>query len=118
LDFILADSSLLIGFDNAFVLTYFIETQKAATCLIAPFNISALSISPDQDVILVVSSQESLLLFDSQFHEITQVQDLYEAYDQPIEMVNVGWGSKTTQFHGSEGKEAAKITDEVKKNFI
>lgn len=23
--------------------------------------------------------------------------------------MNVGWGSKETQFHGSEGKEAAKI---------
>ena len=24
------------------------------------------------------------------------------------EFVNVGWGKKETQFHGSEGKEAAK----------
>ena len=28
--------------------------------------------------------------------------------------MNVGWGSKETQFHGSEGKEAAK----VKKNDV
>ena len=23
--------------------------------------------------------------------------------------MNVGWGSKETQFHGSEGKDAAKV---------
>ena len=27
--------------------------------------------------------------------------------------VNVGWGKKETQFHGSLGKEAAKIKSEV-----
>ena len=27
--------------------------------------------------------------------------------------VNVGWGSKETQFHGSEGKEAAKAREYV-----
>ena len=29
--------------------------------------------------------------------------------------VNVGWGKKETQFHGSLGKEAAKINKEVNK---
>ena len=31
----------------------------------------------------------------------------------PVEFVQVGWGKKETQFHGSEGKQAAQIKPDV-----
>ena len=32
--------------------------------------------------------------------------------------VTVGWGKKETQFHGSEGKEAAKRKVEVSETYL
>lgn len=32
--------------------------------------------------------------------------------------VNVGWGSKETQFHGSMGKDAARMKDKVVNNCL
>ena len=40
---------------------------------------------------------------------------MFYCLDAPV---NVGWGKKETQFHGSLGKEAAKIKNEVPYQYI
>lgn len=44
-------------------------------------------------------------------HEVTNVLDDSAFGDQ--EFITVGWGKKETQFHGSEGKQAAKQKNEI-----
>ncbi|KAI3622987.1 ELP1 [Malassezia furfur] len=67
--------------------------------------------SPDEDVLVLVTAPgptapAQLLLMTRDFdilHEAPLATDEF-GEDAPV---NVGWGSKATQFHGSEGKQAA-----------
>lgn len=69
-------------------------------------GIAAAKWSPDEELLVIVTKADSLLLMTRSFDMISETSlatdDLGE--DQ---QVNVGWGKKETQFHGSEGKAAA-----------
>lgn len=68
----------------------------------------ALGCSPDQDLLLLVTGHSSfILMLTSTFEPLTE-QNLCPQEFGEQSLVNVGWGSKSTQFHGSEGKQAAK----------
>ena len=43
---------------------------------------------------------------------------MFYIYNISAEFVQVGWGKKETQFHGSEGKSAATKKTEVQTNYI
>ncbi|XP_046559311.1 LOW QUALITY PROTEIN: putative elongator complex protein 1 [Haliotis rubra] len=63
--------------------------------------------SPDLEVLVLATGDETLIMMTREFDPITEVsqhpQDTGEAA-----LVDVGWGKKETQFHGSEGKAAAQ----------
>jgi elongator complex protein 1 len=63
--------------------------------------------SPDQQILVAVTAMKVLLLSTSNDYEpIAETQlDSNDFGEQ--QFVNVGWGSKATQFHGSLGKKAA-----------
>lgn len=42
---------------------------------------------------------------------------VHGAVSSSAEFINVGWGKKETQFHGMEGKEAAKVKVKVGSAF-
>jgi elongator complex protein 1 len=69
--------------------------------------IHVLQLSPDQQVLVAATNTKVLLLSSNNDYEpIAETQlDTTDFGEQ--EFVNVGWGSKTTQFHGSAGKKAA-----------
>lgn len=85
--------------------------------------------SPDQDLVVFVTRDQKLLLMTREFDPVTEVamcpEEFGEGKDQlrsssslkllhfcipfyAAAPVNVGWGQKETQFHGSLGKSAAK----------
>ncbi|KAI0090814.1 pol II transcription elongation factor [Irpex rosettiformis] len=70
-------------------------------------GILAASWSPDDTLLVLVTGDDKLILMTSTFDVVSETalqrQDFGE--DAPI---NVGWGSKQTQFHGSLGKAAAQ----------
>ncbi|KAK7691913.1 hypothetical protein QCA50_005318 [Cerrena zonata] len=70
-------------------------------------GITAASWSPDDSLITLATGDNKLILMTSTFDVVTETTlhtgDFGE--DAPI---NVGWGSKQTQFHGSLGKAAAQ----------
>ncbi|WFC97369.1 Putative elongator complex protein 1 [Malassezia yamatoensis] len=67
--------------------------------------------SPDEDLLVLITSPSSeadskLLIMTRDLavlHETSLLSDEF-GDDAPV---NLGWGSKSTQFHGSEGKQAA-----------
>ena len=69
--------------------------------------IHALQLSPDQQILVAATKTKVLLLStNNEYEPIAEtVLDTNDFGEQ--EFVNVGWGSKTTQFHGSVGKKAA-----------
>ncbi|KAJ3159102.1 hypothetical protein HDU86_002001 [Geranomyces michiganensis] len=63
--------------------------------------------SPDHELVIIVTGTGTLLEMTKDFDVITEVPIHVEATGDATQ-VNVGWGRKETQFHGSEGKQAAQ----------
>ncbi|KAF8911562.1 IkappaB kinase complex IKAP component [Gymnopilus junonius] len=87
----------------------------------APFEIEgtfdsgilAASWNPDESVVAIVTGEHKLLLLTSTFDVLSE-GPLYSQEFGEDAPINVGWGSKQTQFHGSLGKAAAQATPKIK----
>ncbi|KAG8320616.1 hypothetical protein J6590_064367 [Homalodisca vitripennis] len=82
--------------------------QERIQCvvMIGP-GIQVAAISPDTESIVFLAGNNSLIVMTGNFDHVNHT-DLLISDKGEQEMVNVGWGKKETQFHGSEGKAAAK----------
>ncbi|KAF9047491.1 pol II transcription elongation factor [Panaeolus papilionaceus] len=69
-------------------------------------GILAASWSPDESLLSIVTGENKLLLLTSTFDVVSEAPIYVEEFGQDAP-INVGWGSKQTQFHGSQGKAAA-----------
>lgn len=65
------------------------------------------ALSPDAETVVFLSTDNCVIVMSGDFEPIGQT-DLLGSDQGENKMVNVGWGKKETQFHGSEGKAAAK----------
>ncbi|NWZ66404.1 ELP1 protein, partial [Acrocephalus arundinaceus] len=69
-------------------------------------GLSVMSWSPDQELILLATGQQTLIMMTRDFEPVTEKQIYQEEFGEG-KFVALGWGKKETQFHGSEGKQAA-----------
>lgn len=82
-------------------------------------GITAAAWSPDDELMVIVTSEtpenksstgrregEKVLLMTRDFEVLSEVSLRTDSFGED-EAVDVGWGSKATQFHGSEGKATA-----------
>ncbi|KAI8813969.1 IKI3 family-domain-containing protein [Cladochytrium replicatum] len=75
-------------------------------------GIEAMEWSPDFEVVVMVTGGGTLLAMNKDFNVLAEVPiDVEDSGEDKF--VNVGWGKKETQFHGSEGKQAALKAKEV-----
>ncbi|KAJ2949398.1 hypothetical protein O0L34_g15312 [Tuta absoluta] len=72
----------------------------------------AMEWSPDQELLLLVTKDLNTVLMSCTFDPITETNLLAEEFGEK-QFITVGWGKKETQFHGREGKQAAKVKTEV-----
>lgn len=69
-------------------------------------GISVMSWSPDQELVLLATGQQTLIMMTKDFEPIME-QQIHQDDFGKSKFVTVGWGRKETQFHGSEGRQAA-----------
>ncbi|XP_030092760.1 elongator complex protein 1 isoform X1 [Serinus canaria] len=69
-------------------------------------GLSVMSWSPDQELILLATGQQTLIMMTRDFEPISEKQIHQDEFGEG-KFVALGWGKKETQFHGSEGKQAA-----------
>ncbi|XP_007950138.1 elongator complex protein 1 [Orycteropus afer afer] len=69
-------------------------------------GISVMSWSPDQELVLLVTGQQTLIMMTKDFEPILEQQIHQDDFGEG-KFITVGWGRKETQFHGSEGRQAA-----------
>uniref|UniRef100_A0A8C5MDG3 Elongator complex protein 1 n=1 Tax=Leptobrachium leishanense TaxID=445787 RepID=A0A8C5MDG3_9ANUR len=69
-------------------------------------GIVTMSWSPDQELVLLVTGQQTLILMTKDFEPIAETPIHQEDFGEG-KFITLGWGKKETQFHGSEGKQAA-----------
>ncbi|CAH1797491.1 unnamed protein product [Owenia fusiformis] len=65
--------------------------------------------SPDQELVVLATGQKTLIMMTREFEPIIETPFEPSSFGD-AQFVNVGWGKKETQFHGSEGKSAATKT--------
>ncbi|KAJ8262094.1 hypothetical protein GJAV_G00162110 [Gymnothorax javanicus] len=66
-----------------------------------------MSWSPDQELVTLVTGQQTIIMMTKDFEPITEVEIHQDDFGEG-KFITVGWGKKETQFHGSEGKQAAQ----------
>ncbi|KAM9850335.1 elongator complex protein 1 [Aulostomus maculatus] len=66
-----------------------------------------MSWSPDEELVLLTTGQETFIMMTKDFEPITEVGIHQDDFGEG-KFITVGWGKKETQFHGSEGKQAAQ----------
>ncbi|XP_001657869.2 putative elongator complex protein 1 isoform X1 [Aedes aegypti] len=67
----------------------------------------AMGWSPDQEVVVFVDCNLNVVAMNSAYDPINEVSLKDDTFGDR-EFMSVGWGKKETQFHGSEGKSAAR----------
>uniref|UniRef100_A0A8C7UBP6 Elongator complex protein 1 n=1 Tax=Oncorhynchus mykiss TaxID=8022 RepID=A0A8C7UBP6_ONCMY len=70
-------------------------------------GLSAMSWSPDQELVTLTTGQDTIIMMTKNFEPITEVGIHQDDFGEG-KFITVGWGKKETQFHGSEGKHAAQ----------
>ncbi|XP_061393693.1 elongator complex protein 1 [Musca vetustissima] len=76
-------------------------------------GIECMAWSPDQEVVVFVTKEHNVVVMTCTYDPLTEHPLCDDQAEAEGGFVNVGWGKKETQFHGSEGKEAAKRKQEV-----
>lgn len=71
-----------------------------------------ISCSPDSERIILITKQGYVTLLDECFEALNNF-DVSEIAVAEMALVNVGWGKKETQFHGSEGKNKRVVKEVV-----
>ncbi|KAI8099669.1 IKI3 family-domain-containing protein [Halteromyces radiatus] len=69
-------------------------------------GLEAMTWSPDQDLVILITGEKNVLEMTQDFDTITEFPLHVGDQGQGVQH-SVGWGKKETQFHGSEGKQAA-----------
>ncbi|XP_058451587.1 elongator complex protein 1 [Malaya genurostris] len=70
-------------------------------------GLEAMGWSPDQGVVVFVDCNLNVVTMNSAYDPINEVCLKDDTFGDR-EFMSVGWGKKETQFHGSEGKQAAR----------
>nr|XP_008123489.2 PREDICTED: elongator complex protein 1 [Anolis carolinensis] len=70
-------------------------------------GLSVMSWSPDQELVVLATGQQTLILMTRDFEPIAE-REIHQNDFGEGKFITVGWGKKETQFHGSEGKQAAR----------
>ncbi|XP_037833298.1 elongator complex protein 1 isoform X2 [Kryptolebias marmoratus] len=75
-------------------------------------GLTSMSWSPDEELVVLTTGQETIIMMTKDFEPITEVGIHQDDFGEG-KFITVGWGKKETQFHGSEGKQAAQRKTQV-----
>uniref|UniRef100_A0A672ZN49 Elongator complex protein 1 n=1 Tax=Sphaeramia orbicularis TaxID=375764 RepID=A0A672ZN49_9TELE len=70
-------------------------------------GLTSMSWSPDEELVILTTGQETVIMMTKDFEPITEMGIHQDDFGEG-KFITVGWGKKETQFHGSEGKQAAQ----------
>ncbi|XP_017088750.3 elongator complex protein 1 [Drosophila bipectinata] len=106
-EFLQLDNVICLASGAGEVLLVNPETGATTEGTYCDVGIERMAWSPNQEVVAFVTRTHNVVLMTSTFDVIAE-QPLDAELSEDQQFVNVGWGKKETQFHGSEGKQAAK----------
>lgn len=101
------NNELCLATADGDVIVIYLESSGEENVTFCDGGIEAMAWSPDQEIVVFVTKAKSLVVMNSGYDPLAEHNLNDEAFGDE-EFVNVGWGKKETQFHGVEGKQAAK----------
>ncbi|XP_063627184.1 putative elongator complex protein 1 [Cydia splendana] len=105
-------NALCVGLANGELYTI---SELGTSCELAGVcqaGLLAMEWSPDQELLVLVTKDMNTILMSCTFDPIHETTILDHEFGEK-QFITVGWGKKETQFHGSEGKQAAKLKTEI-----
>lgn len=101
------NNELCIGTNDGDVIVLNLQTMQQESVTFCEGGIETMSWSPDQEVVTFVTKSKLLVVMNSNYDPIYE-HSLDDTAFGDQEFITVGWGKKETQFHGTEGNQAAK----------
>ncbi|XP_011876927.1 PREDICTED: putative elongator complex protein 1 [Vollenhovia emeryi] len=114
LEYCITMQELYCAYESGCITTIDTKDHASIECKVAATFASGLQcmkLSPDHELIVVVTGAGTVATMVLDFQIMSEVNLYSEEFGQN-EFVNVGWGKKETQFHGSMGKAAARAKSE------
>ncbi|XP_071038680.1 putative elongator complex protein 1 isoform X5 [Parasteatoda tepidariorum] len=108
MEYIMETNSIFLASASGNLYLYDIAEKQVSNIGAVENGLKEFAWSPDQEFLILLTGQRTFVLMTKEFDPITEKELSPEEFGQS-KPINVGWGSKTTQFHGSEGKGAALI---------
>ncbi|XP_047675871.1 elongator complex protein 1 [Tachysurus fulvidraco] len=99
--------SVCVATSQGDVILWNLNTNQLECVGTVDSGLTAMSWSPDQELLVLCTGQETIILMTKDFEPITEVAIQQEEFGEG-KFITVGWGKKETQFHGTEGKQAAQ----------
>lgn len=106
-EYLSLNNEICIATECGEVLIINLDTKNHELVTFCDDGIEKMLWSPDQEVITFITKTKKVVVMTSTYEVINETQ-LNDINFGEKEFINVGWGKKETQFHGSEGKQAAK----------
>lgn len=98
---------LCVATEAGDVIVHNMSTGSSESVTFCDGGLKTMAWSEGEDVIAFVTQSDRLVVMNCGYHPIAETSLSDTAFGEEA-FVNVGWGKKETQFHGSEGKEAAR----------
>ncbi|XP_060695479.1 elongator complex protein 1 [Hemiscyllium ocellatum] len=99
--------SVCVATGSGDVILYNLNSNQLECVGSVDSGLTGMSWSPDQELVVLTTGQETIIMMTKDFDPITEVKIHQDSFGEG-EFITVGWGKKETQFHGTEGKEAAR----------
>uniref|UniRef100_A0A0A1XEG6 Elongator complex protein 1 n=1 Tax=Zeugodacus cucurbitae TaxID=28588 RepID=A0A0A1XEG6_ZEUCU len=112
-EYLALNNEICLATEAGEVLTVSPSSGALNECTFCDVGLENMSWSPDQEVVVFITKANSLVVMTCTYDVINEHM-FKENCDPESQFVNVGWGKKETQFHGSEGKAAAKQKSDFK----
>lgn len=112
LEYLSLNNEICIATSQGDVIIVNLQTGTSENVTFCDGGIERMGWSPDQEIVAFITKSKQLVVMNSMYDPIFEGL-LDEQCFGVNEFVTVGWGKKETQFHGTEGKEAAKKTTDV-----
>nr|XP_045600138.1 putative elongator complex protein 1 [Procambarus clarkii] len=115
-DVITANSAICAVTQEGDVITVNKDTQEVEVVGTVSAGLEAACWSPDQELLILVTGEANVVVMTADFDPIVEFFLNQDDFGQS-KFINVGWGKKETQFHGTEGKQAAKVVTQTVNNI-
>ncbi|XP_046881186.1 elongator complex protein 1 isoform X2 [Hypomesus transpacificus] len=99
--------SVCVATASGDVILYNLSTSELECVGSVESGLTSMTWSPDQELVSLTTGQETIIMMTKDFEPITEVSIHQDDFGEG-RFITVGWGKKETQFHGSEGKQAAQ----------